>query len=206
MRVLFRAICGGAFLWLFGFVWFVQTLPREQASSVVDELAAAPTDNTGIVALTGGGGTRIKAAVDLLAQEEGEKLLISGVHPDAQKHELAAHHPEKEVLFDCCVDLGKDAQTTTGNAMETSAWIAENNFDRVIIVTTDYHMPRAIAEIRMMMPDKEVLAYPVASAKVPQDNWFLSLPALKILSLEYTKFLTVKAGHLFPVLRQLQPA
>ncbi len=61
----------------------------------------------------------------------------------------------------CCVDLGRSAEDTLGNASETSAWAREHHYRRLILVTDDYHMPRADAELSLAMPEAQIYRYPV---------------------------------------------
>ena len=50
-------------------------------------------------------------------------------------------------LYDCCVDLGFTAADTVGNARETATWAKSMGYDSLIVVTADYHMPRAMLEL-----------------------------------------------------------
>ena len=84
--------------------------------------APEPGRADGIVALTGPSAERIHAAVRLLEQDKGERLLVSGVNPEVRRQELRALTPGSNRLFDCCVDLGRDAEDTLGNAREIAAW------------------------------------------------------------------------------------
>ncbi|MGV6802284.1 MAG: YdcF family protein [bacterium] len=188
MKFLFRLLVFTAIAWMAGFIWFISALPRQGDISV-------PTDQEmGIIALTGGSG-RIEMALNLLAQHPDAKMLISGVHADTKKAELAARLPEYAALFDCCVEIGKRALTTKGNALEASEWSKANQLETIIIVTTDYHMPRAMSEIRFKMPEAHIIAWPVASPAVPAQGWITSPEAIKILAFEYTKFIFVEIAH-----------
>ncbi|MCI5044848.1 MAG: YdcF family protein [Aquisalinus sp.] len=199
MQKLLRFVVFGFLLWLGGFFLFVATLPREGDPGVAVHVLALQAENTGIIALTGGGGKRIGAAVDLLSDQRGEKVLISGVHPDTKKQELAAQYSGSGLLFDCCIDIGQRALTTKGNAIETREWIIAEGYDTAILVTTDYHMPRARAEIHAVMPELNVIVWPVASTAAPADGWHTSPEAWRILMTEYMKFLAVRLGQLLPL-------
>lgn len=138
-----------------------------------------------IIVLTGGEG-RMQTAVDLLADGAGSRLLVSGVNPDVSQEALRASGDFDADLFECCIDLGREATDTVGNAREARDWVIENGFDRVIIVTSDYHIPRSILELRAVLPDAELLAYPVASPR-PWEN----ATAARRWALEYMKFAAV---------------
>ena len=51
------------------------------------------------------------------------------------------------VLADCCLDIGYLAQDTIGNAEETRAWAQAWGFRRIVVVTSNYHMPRSLLEL-----------------------------------------------------------
>ncbi len=198
MQTTLRIILFGVTLWLIGFYWFVQQLPREGDLEVAIDVAELTRENTGIVALTGGGGTRIEAAMTLLGQNAGSKMLISGVHPETRKDEIAAQIEVDAHLLTCCVDLGQQAETTRGNALEAHEWVRAHGYENLILVTTDYHIPRATAEIHALLPDVTIIAYPVASRAAPKEDWHRSPDAWRILIMEYMKFLAVKTGQLLP--------
>ena len=75
----------------------------------------------GIVVLTGGE-HRLSEAARLLAEGRGKRLLISGANRMATREDLHRKSGLAPALFDCCVDIGYDALTTSGNAQETKAW------------------------------------------------------------------------------------
>lgn len=125
----------------------------------------------GVVALTGGSGLRIAAGVDLVSSGKGARLLVSGVHPDVTMSELADLAGGSMETYDCCVDIGYRAETTIGNADETAQWAAENGYDTLIIVTSDYHLPRSLLLLQAAMPDVELMPYPVRTTIDPSRIW-----------------------------------
>ena len=48
-----------------------------------------------------------------------------------------------------------------GNAAETAAWARSHGYEHLIVVTSDYHMPRALLELQAAMPDVRLSAYGV---------------------------------------------
>ena len=125
-----------ALAWLAGFVWFVMSLPKPAP-------LAARTD--GVVVLTGGPG-RIHRGVELLQAKSARRLLISGVAPSVRPIELAVGMGIPPALFDCCIDLGKRAADTRGNGEEIADWVAAHKYRSVRIVTSQFHMARAVAD------------------------------------------------------------
>ncbi len=120
-----------------------------------DEIAAREPQTMpradGIVVLTGGA-QRVNDALSLLAKGHGRKLLISGVYERTNRDELAKQAGGGRAMLDCCVDLGKGARNTIGNAIETRRWTEANGFRSLIVVTSNYHMPRTLEEFRHALP------------------------------------------------------
>ncbi len=143
------------------------------------------TSADGIIVLTGGEG-RLSMAVSLLEEGVADRLLISGVNPDVSEAAIRSSANIDPALFECCVELGREAADTIGNAREAVTWAEANAFDRLIIVTSDFHMPRAILELKALMPDKELVAWPVRSPR----PWE-SATAARRWATEYLKYSAV---------------
>jgi uncharacterized SAM-binding protein YcdF (DUF218 family) len=167
-----------------GFLWFAFSAVRGEA----------PLDRTadGIVALTGGA-SRIADAVELLASGRGRRLLITGVGPSTNTAELMRLAPDPERWFGCCIDLDYTAANTVGNAVETRRWARERGFRSLLVVTSGYHMPRAILEIRHRLPDVTLIPFPVVSEQVRAEPWWRRPGTAKVLVMEYLKFLVAAA-------------
>lgn len=173
------AVVGGLVVG-FGFLWFAWKIP-------LDEPSLAPKAD-GIVVLTGAA-ARIPDAIELLAAGRGQRLLISGVHRDTRAREIARLTPLYSKFFTCCIDLDRSALNTFGNALETKRWAVEHNFNSLIIVTSNWHMPRAMAEMRHQLPQTTLIAYPVISEKVRSESWWSNTETLRLLVGEYLKYL-----------------
>jgi uncharacterized SAM-binding protein YcdF (DUF218 family) len=161
----------------------------------VDRLTPAddPPPADGIVALTGGSGERISAGVRLLDEARGKRLLISGVGQHVTRSQLQIVVGAAKPLFDCCVDLGFKAANTLGNARETAAWARANGFRTLILVTADYHMPRARLELRAAMPEATIEPYPVATSELKTGDWWKTQFGAQRMTIEYCKYLAVLA-------------
>lgn len=165
-------------VWLLGWAWFVVSLPR----------AAGDAKTDAIVVLTGGAG-RIQRGLDHLAHGHARRMLVSGVDPAVRLGELAQLQDAPANLFDCCVDLGKDAVDTRSNAAEAAQWLRRKHFRSVRLVTTDWHMPRARFELeRAVGPHVAVIPDAVDSA-----------PGFLTLFAEYNKYLLRRASALMGV-------
>lgn len=161
-----------------GFPLFVWSLPRASAD---------PGYADAIVALTGGEG-RLPAGIELLDQGKGQRLLISGVHAETSREELFAAVGQLSARSSCCVDLGRSATNTIGNAEETAAWVARNNFRSVIVVTASYHMPRSLMELRALLPNTKLIPYPVFPDRVRLSEWWSDPETTGVLAGEYVKY------------------
>jgi len=154
--------------------------------------AADPGRAQGVVALTGGSNRRLQAAMVLLQEGRGRRLLISGVNRRATREQIRKDaRAVAGPLYDCCVDLGFEAIDTLGNARETAQWARARGYDRLILVTADYHMPRALLELRGAMPRVQLTAYPVATEDVDARVWWRSPQSRRLMVVEYSKYLVI---------------
>jgi len=163
----------------FGFFWFVSQVPDEEVS--------LSRNADGIVVLTGAA-TRIPDALELLNSKRGTRLLITGVHRTTSAKEIARLTPLNQKLFTCCVDLDRSALNTLGNALETRRWARDRGFTSLIIVTSNWHMPRAMAELKHQLPDVTLIQYPVLSEKIKSSAWLTDPEIMRLLVSEYLKY------------------
>lgn len=162
-----------------GFVWFVERLPTTETT--------LDRDADGIVVLTGRA-SRIGDAIELLAIKRGKRLLITGVYPTTTAVAIGRLVPEHQKLVTEKVDLDHSAVNTVGNAIQTRNWAKLNDFKSLIVVTSNYHMPRAMVELAHQLPDVELIAFPVLPEKVRVESWWSSFATMKLLFAEYLKY------------------
>ncbi len=169
-----------ALMWLVGLLGFVTNLPPP--TPVIE----APTN--GVVVLTGGV-ERIDGGLRLLNEYPNGRLLISGVDPRIDRETLRATLSHGQDAFDCCVDLGRTAADTWGNAQEIALWAEERGYYSLTVVTANYHMPRSLLEIQRAAPHLSLVAYPVISSNVPVEGWWWHPRTAVLIATGYTKFL-----------------
>jgi uncharacterized SAM-binding protein YcdF (DUF218 family) len=144
----------------------------------------------GIVVLTGGDG-RVAAALALLAQHDAPRLLISGVGRGTYLGDFTPDDVSTTTRYASDITLGHVAATTYGNALEAADWVHTYHLRTLIIVTADYHMPRAMLEMRRHLPGITLIPAPVRPPSV--DDLF-SRSTIRLLTGEYTKYLVVRLG------------
>jgi uncharacterized SAM-binding protein YcdF (DUF218 family) len=171
-------------IWTSGLLAFAGRVDR---STPADD----PPNADGIVSLTGGQDERIAAALTLLEQGKAKRVLISGVSREVTRGELQTLTGADKPLYDCCVDLGFTAANTLGNARETAEWARAKGYHTLILVTADYHMPRARLELHAAMPEAQIYAYPVATTVMQAGRWWKSGDGAQRMIKEYTKYLAV---------------
>jgi uncharacterized SAM-binding protein YcdF (DUF218 family) len=167
-------------------VGFVGYLAQLRGAEVKPERQA-----DGIVVLTGGS-SRVSDAMDLLAGGYGKRLLISGVHPTNDASDISRSLPESRPMINCCVDLDYSAINTRSNAAQTRRWVHERRFRSLIVVTSNYHMPRAVVELSHAMPDIDLIPYAVVGEKWRDEPWWTSGPTLRLLFSEYAKYVAAE--------------
>jgi uncharacterized SAM-binding protein YcdF (DUF218 family) len=177
----FVVLGGGLFLFAAGYVWFALSLARAEPRHM--------DKAEGIVAFTGGS-DRVLEAAELLARGQARRMLITGVNRATRSSVLAKLLPVSRDLFNCCVDLGYQALDTIGNARETREWAQVHNISRsLIVVTSNYHMPRALVELSAELPDVALYPFPVISEHVDVSAWATDLGVIRLIGSEYLKYL-----------------
>jgi len=184
---------GLALLFVLGLLW-ATGLFAFAARVAHSTPAPDPGRAQGIVALTGGSNRRLQAAMDLLQDRRGRRLLISGVYRKTTREQIRQDaRAVAAPIYDCCVDLGFEAVDTLGNARETAEWARARGYDRLIVVTADYHMPRALLELKGAMPKVRLTPYPVPTDDVDARTWWRSAQGVRLMAIEYSKYLVILA-------------
>ncbi|MGD9615550.1 MAG: YdcF family protein [Alphaproteobacteria bacterium] len=193
-------------LWLGGFAWFIGS------SLWVAVDRASPTD--AIVVLTGGK-MRLETGLELLVAGKAGKLFVSGVNPSVDRDTLLRALGPAAKREACCIVLGHAADNTVGNALETAAWMQQEGYRSLRLVTSWYHMHRSLLEFGRAMPRIRVVAHPVFARDSDREGWRGRLAAGQVVFAEYNKFLAAWLLHLIagvpktpaaPIVRTVAPA
>ncbi|MEM9311057.1 MAG: YdcF family protein [Pseudomonadota bacterium] len=171
-----RTFLSAVFLvWSLGFLWFAIDLPQP----------AQKLETDAVIVPTGGAG-RIARGLDVLDDGLAQRMLVTGVGSEVKPGEFAAEFEVPHALMECCVSLGFMALDTRGNASETALWVKSNEVTSLRLVTTDWHMRRAAAELQRKLP---------VSVKVVWDA-VPSQPSVGVLFLEYHKLIASQLAGL----------
>ena len=163
--------------WIAGFILFAMSLPR----------AAGAQRSDAVVVLTGGAG-RIERGLEVLHRGWSQRMLVSGVDPQVKKGEFAAQFNITAAEMECCITLGYRAFDTASNARESTDWIAQNGYRSVRLVTSDWHLRRARAELAKVLPGHVAVI----------DDAVPTRPSLRVLMVEYHKLLFRSMPRLDP--------
>ena len=167
-----------------GFIRFAQEVTRFTTPKDVERA-------DGIVVLTGGA-LRLDQAIGLLKDGRAERLLISGVNPGTSVETLSKLTATDKSWFNCCVDIDYAALNTVGNAEMADRWAKMRGFDELILVTSDYHMPRTLLEFDRFAHVSVIRPYPVGRADLWTDHSMPSGQGFKVLLTEYAKLLAAR--------------
>ena len=139
----------------------------------------------GIVVLTGDR-FRISEGLKILNSKIGHKLLISGVNREISIEEIKKEFPKYNQLFKCCIELESISKNTFENIREIFYWKKKNNIKNILLITSDYHLPRVELEVNRLLLNNETYYY-----GVKYENQNINI-RMKKLIVEYVKYLRTK--------------
>jgi len=180
VRLIFDACLFALVLLIIGFIVFANGVDREHSE---------PQRSADGIAVLTGGMSRIDEAMKLLAEGKAKRVLITGVNRTTTTEELKELASQGDQYFTCCVDIDKEARNTIDNATETSEWVALHHYGSIIVVTSNYHMPRALAELARVMPGVTLIPYSVVDNNVHLERWWTYPGTTRLLLSEYLKYL-----------------
>ena len=153
------------------------------------------TKSSNIVILTGGT-NRIKDGLNIInhfhkSKRTKFKILVSGTGKGFSKNSLIKQigpnfNPK---LIECCIYLDSVSKNTLTNAIETSKWANKNDLKEFILITSNYHMPRAILEFKNVMPNHKIYTFPITPRKHNIKEWMRSYETFSLIFKEFCKYI-----------------
>ena len=186
MRLAAGILVALVLFWVVGLLVFAARVDR--STPAVD-----PPVADGVVALTGASNARIESAMKLLQHGKARRMLVSGVNPEASSADMRRIAKADQRIYDCCVDLGYQATDTVGNARETAHWARAYDYRTLILVTSDFHMPRALLELKGALPEDRIIPYPIRTDDLDAHHWWRSGDGIRRMTVEYCKYLVILA-------------
>lgn len=172
-------------LWLVGFILF--------GIKINDYKIDKTTKTEAVVVLTGGR-HRVAEAIKILNKGLAQRLFISGVSEKVSIGDIENKTGER-ILYPEYTDLGYKATNTIQNAEEIIEWLQKNHITSLRLVTSNYHIPRSLAELSAYNLPLKIIPHPVYSEKI-SEFWWGSWKTFKFIAGEYNKFLFVKLRNL----------
>lgn len=173
----------GVLLWLIGLMYFITLVPLTQTDKgdIITDAAIVLT----------GGNKRIEEGFNLLRKKKSKYVFITGVDKSVSKKQIMALYGNLDGVDQNKIDIGKDAISTRGNAIETKAWIEKNNIKTITLVTASYHMPRSLLEFKHALPDIKIITHPVFPEQFKIMELWKNPGSVLLLVKEYNRTLSI---------------
>jgi len=151
-----------------------------------ESVSAQEVTGQAIVVVTGGQG-RVATGIALLDSARAPQLFISGVGRGVTVRDVVreAGGIQNEELMHCCITLGYQATNTYENAEEVASWLKINHMNEIILVSSNYHLPRAELELLMAAPDLKITLFPTDTQTL--SHWWQQRSTTEVMVSEYLK-------------------
>ncbi len=116
--------------------------------------------NNNFIVLTGGD-NRVKKSLKIFFQikNKNKNLFISGVGKGFNKktlNKLTQNNPNYTKIIDCCIQIEGISRNTFSNAVESFKWVKSKKINSFVLLTNNYHMPRAMLEFKSIFKDIKI--------------------------------------------------
>ena len=147
---LFMIAFGGLIAtFFFGFGYFVHQVQAANNARAVRADA---------IVVFSGEPKRIGVAVTLLARGYAHQLFIVG---QDNGREIAQWQLYNKALFQCCVKINQSSVNTAEDARLANRLLKSYHVQSLILVTSSFHMPRAIKELSREIPQTRIIPFGV---------------------------------------------
>ena len=111
-----------------------------------------------------GGDNRVKKSLKIFFQikNNNKNLFISGVGKGFDKKtlkKLTQENINNEKIIECCIQIEGISRNTFSNAVESLKWVKSKKINSFVLLTNNYHMPRAMLEFKSIFNDIKVTPY-----------------------------------------------
>ncbi len=186
-----KLIIGVLVIFLIGIIYCLLNLGRFLVVS--DDLEKSDA----IVVFSGDNGVRTEVGVELLKEGYGEYLILSGgkVYDDVTMAELMKNHAIKLGVDENKILIDDKSLTTYENAEFTKEIMEENNFNSLIVVTSDYHTRRSKLTMEKSLEDTLIDGQNVEVIVTPSKEeefnikWWTSGNSILLIISEYLKLI-----------------
>ena len=119
--------------------------------------------NNNYIVLTGGN-NRVKKSLQIFfrIKNKNKNLFISGVGKGFNKRTLkmlTKENPNFSTIIDCCIQIEGISRNTFSNAVESLKWVKSKKINSFVLLTNNYHMPRAMLEFKSIFKDIKITPY-----------------------------------------------
>ena len=120
-------------------------------------------NNYNFIVLTGGD-NRVKKSLKIFfsIKNKNKNLFISGVGQGFNKKtlkKLTQNNPNYNKIIDCCIQIEGISRNTFSNAVESLKWVKSKKINSFVLLTNNYHMPRAVLEFKSIFKDIKITPY-----------------------------------------------
>ncbi len=170
------------FTWLLGFIIFLFYVPfgLQEDKTITD-----------VVVVLTGSNERFPEGLTLLENNIAEELFVSGVGKGVKQSDLLRDYgyiSKDNYFFRNRIILGHRAWDTVGNAYETAIWVKPRGYKSLRLVTSFYHIPRAMLEFEVVLPGVKIIPHATFPEKNKGYYWNIS----RLLVEEYHKYMIAR--------------
>jgi uncharacterized SAM-binding protein YcdF (DUF218 family) len=164
--------------WLIGLFIFIISMQSEKYDN----------QKADVLLILTGGSERLNEGFKIFKSTDAKRIIISGVGEGVKKSDFSKYFSSYSVDPKLVI-LGKTALDTVGNALEANIFMQTNDYKKMLVVTSIYHLPRTKIVFALENPDIDVSYHCVISNNYLSRSW----NNIDIIISEYNKTLAYTA-------------